>query len=193
MNKIKRKRGINIIFLYLELFLAGQLSVLLILGADFGLNSKWLSPHSEDGFYPKFCPAYPTAQFFFYYEDDIAIGDGETIFSPEIHIDKLLSYSFYDGTIFFKCRTRDGDTVYFHSIDNPEKLRPRCDFEQIASYPENAEEILIEGNEFVIYSIRTFKWMVIYLLIVIVFIHSIVLCISVNWKRRGSRHDYTII
>lgn len=164
------------VFFYLEMLLLGQLFILIVLGADYGLNCKWLNTTNKGGFSPFYISHYPQRFYIMDQEGEI-IGKDFTLFSPRITIKEILSYSFYDDTLFVKCQSSDNETIILSPIYNHGQGLSRA-WKLVSSYPIDTVEVQIAGNSALFSLIIHLKRIISLLLIAIVFIHILVILVS---------------
>lgn len=126
-------------------FFLGQYVTLLLIGADYGINSKLFSTSNNDGFYPHYETRWPS---FFDLRDQegVVLGPGFSYSRSSISIKEILSYSFYKDTLYVECLDGEGLPIFLR----PEEAHGNsvsCLFERVSSYPKEAVAVQISGNE----------------------------------------------
>lgn len=183
----------NRILLIIEVFICGYLIGLMIVGSNYGLNSKWINRRNQEGFYPLFNDQWPQRFYIMDQEGEVLGKDFHTFLVPKrdsitasrtvsldtIHVKCIISYSFSDS-LYVKCLTGSGDTI----VIRPETQHGKgigCFFEQVHDYPVNSEVVMISGNEHLFNDILYQKRILTLLVTIVLFIHVLYLFL---WMRR---------
>lgn len=173
---------INTVLICIEAFLIGQFVVLLVIGADYGLNSKLLNTTSREGFYPFYLNHWP--QHFYLMDQEGEVLGANWSCSPSSEpIKEIVSYSFCSDTLYVKCLDNDNNTI----VLRPEKGHGHglsCFFEQVPRYPNNAVEVQISGNKGLFSRIKHMKIVTLLVFIPLIFCHILV---SFFYRRNRKR------
>lgn len=149
MNRIFRT------LFFLESIIVGQILLLVFIGADYGLNCRWLNTTNKEGFYPLFIFDWPQRFYIMDQEGEVIGKDFSYSLTGDI-VKEIISYSFYEDSLYIKCKNDIGENVFIRPVMHHGK-GIACLWEQVPSYPIHADEVQIFGNIrlfFTIYSLR---------------------------------------